>query len=33
MKIKLMSSFHPHLGYSPSIMLLSNLNTKLVGNH
>jgi hypothetical protein len=29
MKIKLMSSFHPQLGYSPSIMLLSNLNSKI----
>lgn len=28
MKIKLMSSFHPQLGYSPSIMLLSNMNRK-----
>lgn len=29
MKIKLMSSFHPQLGYSPSIMLLSNLYSKI----
>lgn len=29
MKLKLMSSFHPQLGYSPSIMLLSNLNEKV----
>jgi hypothetical protein len=28
LKVKLMSSFHPQLGYSPSIMLLSNLNRK-----
>lgn len=32
MKIKLMSSFHPQLGYSPSIMLLSNLNNKISAN-
>ena len=29
MKIKLMSTFHPQLGYSPSIMLLSSLNNKM----
>jgi len=33
MKIKLMSSFHPQLGYSPSLMLLSNLNSKIDINH
>lgn len=32
MKIKLMNSFHPQLGYSPSIMLLSNLNNKIIIN-
>jgi hypothetical protein len=32
MKIKLMNSFHPQLGYSPSITLLSNLNNKIVSN-
>jgi hypothetical protein len=29
MKIKLMNSFHPQLGYFPSFMLLSNLNKKV----
>jgi hypothetical protein len=33
MKIKLMSSFHPQLGYSPSLILLSNLNSKIDINH
>ncbi len=33
MKIKLMSSFHPELGMSTSIMLLSNMSSKLVESH
>jgi len=33
MKIKLMSSFHSQLGFSPSIMLLSNVRGRFVDSH